>query len=215
MSNPLRVLVSGGLVAVSLCAGCTKDQAVLQTGLPGARARVSLSLVAERGEYLDVVMESAGPRYRFFLPNDAACAALFAGEAAVFYANTGPFGQLSTEATRCDPVGILSLAEWRDRGPRRQTRAVIPRSRAELREVIYADDDLTLVRGRYPLASEIGFMGGGDSIVAIPRVEECRGVPESGQASMEFRPAGRNPYTLINGNMRCPVLGFIQPPANP
>jgi len=212
---PLRLLLGIGLFAWSLGAGCSKDRVVMQTGLPGGRAAVTLSLVAERGDYLDVIMASDGPSYRFFLPNEDACAALFVGEAAVFYANTGPFGQLSTEATRCEPVGILSLAEWRDRGPRRQTTAMIPRSRAELREVIYADDDLTLVRGRYLLAREIGFMGGVDSIVAIPRVEECRGVPESGQASMEFRPAGKNPYTLINGNVRCPVLGFIQPPANP
>jgi len=215
VNRALRAFCGIGLWAASLAAGCASDQVVVQTGLPGARARASLSLLAERGDYLDVVMESGGRRYRFFLPNDAACVALFESEKAISYANAGPFGQLSTDQTRCDPVGILSLAEWRDRGPRRQNAAVIPRSRAELREVVYADEELTLVRGRYLLAREIGFMGGADCIVAIPNVEECRGIPEARQASMEFRPAGRDAYTLINGTARCPVLGFIQPPPNP
>jgi hypothetical protein len=213
--NAWRALFGAGLFATSVVAGCTADRAVMQTGLPGGRARASISLIAERGDHLDVEMESGGVRYRFFLPNDAACEALFVSEAAVFYENTGAFGRLSTDATRCEPVGILSLAEWRNRGPRRQTTEVIPRARAELREVAYIDDDVVLIRGRYLLAREIGFVGGADSIVVIPRVEECEGIPEARQASMEFRPAGRTPYTLINGRMRCPVLGFVQPPPNP
>lgn len=215
MNRALRACCRIALSAASLALGCTRDQLVVQTGLPGGRASAFLSLVAERGDYLDVVMESGGRRYRFFLPNDAACVALFESEKAISYANAGPFGQLSTDQTRCDPVGILSLPEWRDRGPRRPNAAVIPRARADLREVVYADEELTLVRGRYPLTREIGFMGGGDCILAIPNVEECRGVPEARQASMEFRPAGRDAYTLINGTVRCPVLGFIQPPPNP
>jgi len=215
VNRVLRVLCTLGPWVASLAAGCSRDQVVAQSGLPGARAAASLSLVAERGDYLDVVVESGTRRYRFFLPNDGACVALFESEKAVSYANVGSFGQLATDRTTCDPVGILSLAEWRDRGPRRPNAAVIPRSRAELREVVYADEDMTLVRGRYLLAREIGFMGGADCILAIPNVPECRGVPEARQASMEFRPSGPNAYTLINGNARCPVLGFIQPPPNP
>lgn len=215
MNRALRVLCGLGLGVAWLAVGCTRDQVVMQSGLPGGRASASLSLVAERGDYLDVIMASGGRRYRFFLPNDAACVALFESEKAISYANAGSFGQLSTDRTTCDPVGILSLAAWRDRGPRRPNAAVIPRSQAELREVVYADADMTLVRGRYQLAREIGFLGGADCIAAIPDVEECRGVPEAGRATMEFRPAGPDAYILLNGTMRCPVLGFIQPPPNP
>ena len=205
-------LLLAALVAAS-CSTDTTNEIVMQMGLPGGRASASLSLVKERGDYLDIVMESGRRRYRFFLPNEDACRALFVSELAVKYANVGSFGQLQTEDTSCDPVGILSLAEWRNRGPRRQISSVIPRSRAELHEVVYADDDLTLVRGRFLLASEIGFMGGGDSIAVIPQVEECRGLGKT--ASMEFRRAGKQPYTLLNGNQLCPVLGFVQVPPNP
>jgi hypothetical protein len=211
-------LLARGLLAAIIAVGCstdTTDKIVMQTGLPAGRASASLSLEKERGDYLDVVMESGGFRYRFFLPNDEECRSVAFGEQAVTYANVGSFGQLQAGDAACDPIGILSLAAWRDRGPRRRTSAVIPRSRAELRQVVYADEDLTLVRGRFLLAREVGFLGGEDLIAVIPNVEKCRGLAESKQASMEFRQAGKQPYTLVNGKQLCPVIGFVQVPPNP
>jgi hypothetical protein len=208
--------LSGLLLTALLAAGCStevKDEILMQTALPGVPTSASLSLVKERGDYLDVVMESGMRQYRFFLPDEEACRALLVGGQAVTYVNVGPFGQLRTEDAACNPVGILSLTQWRNRRPRREISSMIPRSRAELREVVYADDDLTLVRGRFLLASDIGFVGGQDVIAVIPQVEECQGLGKT--ASMEFRHAGKQPYTLINGRQICPILGFVQVPPNP
>lgn len=208
--------LGGRMLAVAvLVIGCTHEQVVMQTGLPGARAAAELSLVKERGDYLDVRMESGGFSYRFFLPADEACRAMLVDGQAVTYANVGPFGRLQAGDTVCDPVGVLSLAAWRDRGPRRSRSEVIPRSRADLDERIYVDDDLTLVRGRYRLAGLIGFVGGADSIAVIPSVPECRDLAIPGTASMEFRDVGEKPYVLVEGGRLCPVIGFVQPPPNP
>jgi hypothetical protein len=185
---------------------------VVDLGLPLGSAGTQLSLNAERGDYLDVDVKTAGKDYRFFLPDTDSCRMLFKSEAEVRYSNAGAFGQLATSETSCQPNGILSLAAWRDRGPRNPRAEMIPRSRSELREVVYEDEDLTLVRGRFLLAREIGFLGGADSIVVIPKVPECAGLPETREASMEFRVAGKTPYVLINSGKRCPVLGFVQPP---
>jgi len=212
--RPGRFAVGIALAAFA-SVGCSTDQIVMQTGLPGARAGASLELISERGDYLDVMMASGGFRYRFFLPGDDACRSLFAGGQALTYANVGPLGRLQAGETACDPIGILSLREWRNRRPRRRTPSVIPRSPAELREWVYVDEDLSLIRGRFLLASEIGFAGGGDSIAVIPNITECRSLAVPGTVSMEFRQAGKQAYTLINGRQLCPVLGFVKPPPTP
>lgn len=203
------------LALVAGFAGCTSDQIVMRTGLPGASAGATLELLAERGDYLDVVMASGGLRYRFFLPDDESCRALFISEQPVSYANAGPFGRLAAGTAECDPVGILSLVEWRDRGPHHQAAAVIPRDQVLLRERVYDDAQLTLIRGSYSLASLIGIMGVEDLLAVIPNTPECQGLSVPGSASMEFRPAGKRAYTLVNGGALCSVLGFVRPGPTP
>jgi hypothetical protein len=187
----------------------------MRTGLPGAQAAANLGFEAERGEYLDVVVESGGTRYRFFLPNDAACRSLFASERAVTYANTGSFGRLQADETICDPIGVLSLPEWRNRRPHRQSAAVIPRDQAQLRERIYVDEEVALIRGRFRLAVQVGLMGGEDMIAVVPNSAECEGLAIPGIASMEFRPAGARAFSLVNAGQLCPVIGFVLPASAP
>lgn len=196
----------------ALATGCSKDRMVVDSGLPLGSAATRLSLNAERGDWLDVNVRTGGREYRFFLPDDEACRLLFKSEAEVRYENAGSFGRLATSETSCEPSGILSLAAWRDRGPRNPRADMIPRSRSELRELVYDDADMSLVRGRFLLAREIGFVGGADSIVVIPKLPACAGLAEQREASMEFRVAGKTPYVLINGSERCPVLGFVKAP---
>lgn len=187
----------------------------MQTRLPGARATANLGLEAERGGYLDVTMESGGARYRFFLPDDEACRSVLAGDGSVTYANTGIFGRLQADEAICDPVGILSLAEWRDRRPHHRSAAVIPRDQAQLRERVYGDDDVVLVRGRFRLAVQVGLMGGEDMIAVLPKAAECEGLPVPGVASMDFRPAGPQAFSLLNDGQLCPVIGFVLPESSP
>jgi hypothetical protein len=92
---------------------------------------------------------------------------------------------------------------------------VIPRSRAELRERVYVDEEIALVRGRFLLAGKIGFVGGADSIAVISNAPECEDLEVPGTASMEFRHVGKQPYTLVNSGRLCPVIGFVKVPPNP
>jgi hypothetical protein len=187
----------------------------MQTGLPGAHVPASLDLLAERGDWLDVNVDAGGKRYRFLLPDSEDCRAMFTSEQEVRYANSGAFGTLQSGDASCDPVGILSLEAWRDRRPRRITASVIPRDRADLRQRVYVDEEVAFVRGRFRLAGEIGFVGGADCIAVLPNVPECQELAVPGSASMEFRPAGSRPFTLIDHGRLCPVLGFAQPPPGP
>jgi hypothetical protein len=211
----MRRIPIASLLVAAVALGCTTDQLIIRSGLPGASAAATLEFVAERGDMLDVVMRSGGFRYRFLLPDDAACRSLFTNEQAVTYANTGSLGTLQAGEATCDPVGILSLPEWRDRRPRSRNTSVIPRSQAQLRERVYLDEEVAFIRGRFLLASEIGFSGGGDAIAVIPNSPECQGLTVPGVASMEFRPAGKRAYSLINGGQLCPVIGFARPPPTP
>jgi hypothetical protein len=205
-----------GLAAGCLALACTTDEIVVQSGIPGARAAAAVELNAERGDWLDVTSQAGGRETRFFVPNDEACRSLFVGEQAVTYSNSGGrFGGFQAGDQTCEPVGVLSLVQWRDRRPRRQTTSVIPRSRAELRERVYSDEALVLVRGRFPLAAQVDITGTSDLIAVIPYTPECEGLEVPGDSSMEFRPVGRQPFTLVNGRQLCPLLGFVLVPPNP
>jgi hypothetical protein len=210
--NAARNARSIALLASWLALGCTTDEAVVRSGIPGARASAQVRLVAERGSWLDVISQVGRDETRFFVPNDDACRSLFAAEQAVTWSNSGGrFGRLQAGDATCDPVGVLSLVQWRDRRPRPQNASIIPRSRAELRERVYVDEELVAVRGRFPEAAQIGITGSSDLIAVIPNSPECQGLPLPGSLSMEFRSSGQRPFTLINGRQLCPLLGFVLP----
>jgi hypothetical protein len=207
-----RVPIETALLAC-LALACTGDELVVQSGIPGARASSEVRLVAERGELLDVNSETGGRETRFLVPNDDDCRHLFVGEQPVSYSNSGGrFGSFHAGDRSCEPVGVLSLVQWRDRRPRNQNASVIPRARAELRERIYRDDDVELIRGRFPLAAQIGITGAQDLIAVIPVTAECADLPVPGSLSMEFRQVGRQPFTLIHEGRRCTLQGFALAP---
>jgi len=86
----------------------------------------------------------------------------------------------------------------------------VPRAQATFR-TLYEDEDVVLLRGRFPLASRIGWSRGDDSVVVVGNVERCRGPVEKGVASMEYRQAGRNTLTLVGVGGLCRIEGLIQP----
>jgi hypothetical protein len=211
MTSSTALLIALGWLAT----GCTTDDVVVASGLPGARASANLELLAERGDYLDVMAETGRRKTRYFLPDDAACRSLFKSEVPVTFSNDGVFGRFEADGESCAPVGVLSLTELRDRRPRPRNASIIPRARADLRERTYADEQLVLIRGRFTLASQVGITGGGDLIAVLPNSPECQGLSIPSSVSMEFRPAGPQAFTILNGDVRCAVQGFVQPPAGP
>jgi hypothetical protein len=172
---------------------------------------VSVVQVEVVGPYLLVSLHGRRIHLSFFAPATPVCGRVLAPEARLTYTKHGVFGRFSREGEMCDPVGTASLASWRDRQPRARGRPA-PRGTARYK-VIYADEKVVLLRGEFPLANRIGITGGFDLVAMLPNSEDCRAPIERGEASIEFRDTGREPFRLVGRNAHCPVLGFANPVA--
>jgi hypothetical protein len=166
--------------------------------------------VVQRGSYLDVNVTSGGSTQRYFAPDSEPCRSVLRAEAAVDYVALGPLGQFQSGDLECDPVGIGSLAKWRDQRPRPQV-GPLPARQASYK-VDYQDADLAMLRGRFPLLGLIGWPGLGDTLVVLPKTEPCQALLQRGVATIEYRVAGPDPYVLFDGDQRCAIQGLIQPP---
>ncbi|MCG8591504.1 MAG: hypothetical protein MJE66_19590 [Proteobacteria bacterium] len=205
----MKSLLGAGLAGL-LALACTTDEIVRQTAIPGTSSGGRIEFHAVRAQYLDVTVTTGGAAYRFFLPRTEACDAIARSEADdVRYRNLALFGRLEVGDLSCDPVGILSLQAWRDRGPRRARTTAIPRDQATYR-VYYRDADFALARGRFALTGLIGIPGGIDTVAVVPNDEACAGVLEREVASIEFRSAGKLPFVLVGERGLCPIQGFAQ-----
>ncbi len=199
------------VLALISCQGPVGKQ--LAPRLPGARTAVEVTNVTARGAYLDAVLLAETFRLRFFFPANEVCERVLRAEGMAEYSSRGPLGQVHSGELICEPVAIASLPAWRDRRPRRSG-SPVPRATARF-EVIWADEEITLVRGRFPLAGQIGWTGGDDSIAVIPRTEACRDPVARGVASLEFYRRGPKAYELVSNAGRCPVIGFVLPLREP
>jgi hypothetical protein len=181
---------------------------------PVAAAEVAVLDVRVHGPYRRVEVRGRGTRLALLAPEaDANCQALLRPEAKIVYRRHGLFGRFERDGTICDPVGVASLAAWRNRHPRADTRGrPVPRATARFRE-IYRDDQVALARGRFPLAGRVGIPAGFDLVALIPLTEACRAPLARGEASLEFVPAGREAFRLVGDRALCPVLGFAMPVA--
>jgi len=190
--------------------GCAR--AAIETGVPGVPVEARFEVLAERFDYIDANVAVGGQHYRFFFPRSETCRAVLASEEARFRL-AGVLGTAETSADSCPALGILSLQAWRDRAGRaargRTGGSPVPSDRIEYR-VIFSDEDLFLARGRFRLASEIGWTGGVDTIAVFPNDAACQGVRERTRGTMEFRRAGSTPFSVPTGSQRCPLLGFTQ-----
>lgn len=182
-----------------------------QSGLPGTRIPLSVVDVKARHQVLDVLLSGGGLRLHTFLPANERCARIVASEARVDWVAGGAYGSLEREDERCDAVGIGSLSQWRDRRPSGGgAGSPVPRSQATFREV-HRDGDVIFLRGRFPLASRVGWVGLGDTLALVPRTALCESAIEDGVASLEFYPRGQNVLALLANRGRCPIEGLIQP----
>jgi hypothetical protein len=200
----------------SICAACLSGALAVIAGaacntIPGMSTAWTVHSVAERGAYLDATLVRGSDQGRYFLPTNAACRGMLRPEASIEVVSLGPMGQLQSGETVCEPLGIGSLREWRE-SRARPTVGPVPARQATFR-LDYEDAEVAMLRGRFPLVGLIGFPGLGDTLVVIPQSEACRPLRASTTAAIEYRVAGPDPYVLIAGEQRCPVLGLIQPVA--
>ncbi len=208
----MRWLLACGLALVAL-PGCTStSRNVWALGLPGTRTPFVVSTVDRRGDFLDVMLQGGGFDVRSFAPADGDCLQVLEPEARIEWLASGMQGRLERNGRVCDSAGIGSLLQWRNRGPRpRQVRqSVVPRAPAHY-EVVFTDDQVALLRGRFPLAGLLGWAGGDDTIAVIPNSELCAPALERTTSSMQYFPAGRRVLTLVVSNGQCPIEGLIRP----
>jgi hypothetical protein len=217
MKQPHRTSIAlwilGALAGTSALtsAGCSLDTAVARAGLPGTTLAAEISNVKERGSYIDARVVAGGFDFRLFFPADDTCRGVLASSEGRRFTWLGLMGRVTNGDERCNAVGVLSLVAWRDRQPRR-SREPLPRAPVRY-QVVYRDDELVQLHGRFPLASHLGFTGTQRLVAVIPNDKEtCSGFADRGTASMEFRVRGPNVLTLIDGNSLCVVQGMAQPP---
>ena len=177
----------------------------------GAQAtEVRVTSVAPRWSYIDATLGVLPRPVRFFFPDDDACRALLLLETNVRYMSRGPLGVVTNAAgDRCEPVGVASLRVWRDRSSRRRVGTPVPRAQATF-EIVHRDGELVFARGRFPLATLVGWTGADDTIALLPDDPGCRRPIDAGVATMEFRFSGPRPYRLVAGGDSCPIVGFVR-----
>lgn len=213
--RPRRALTAIACLLLALALGCESarnfagDAAYVLN--PFAGTELGVHAVSPLGPYLLVEVSGRREQLRLLLPASPACTAIAQPEARVRYQKHGVFGRLERDDERCDAVGVASLEAWRNRQPRaRSKRQVVPRSTARFTPVAETDQYL-LVRGRFALASRVGIPAGFDLVAILPANPVCRTARDRAQGSLEFRPAGRDPFRIMVGSDPCVVEGFATP----
>lgn len=149
------------------------------------------------------------PSLHLIFPANEVCRALLRVEAAVEYAPSGLMGSVTRGDASCEAIGIASPEKWRDRRPRPQLPIGGDRAQASFR-AIRDTPNFALVRGRFPLASLVGWVGGSDTVALLPKTDACAGVIDAGVATIVYKAAGKYALTL-DGSGPCPIRGFVQP----
>jgi len=159
---------------------------------------------ATRGGYIDASFSTRSGEWRFLFPANAQCKAVVSQEAPVTYVPGGLWGRFhGPEGTVCDPAGVGNL----DRRRRSRVPGEVAPSSAARWEVLHRDDEVFLLRGRFELATRVGFSGTHDLLALVANDDVCRPVAESGNSTLVYRPSGRRAFTLG----RCLVLAFATP----
>jgi hypothetical protein len=192
--------------------GCNPRKTLWEAGLGSFTTDLSVVGAVKRSDWLDVVLEGHGLTLRTFVPADEICSRVLEPGKVVDYIERGIAGRFERDDETCDAVGFGSpLIDRARRGRATSLRTTpIPRAQATFR-IIFEDEEVILARGRFPLASTLGWTGSSDTIAAFPNTDLCRVPLENGVASMEYRAAGRRTLTLVSSNGQCPFQGLIQP----
>ncbi len=212
----MRAIVFVGLLLAGCSSGCDATRRTarsLEQGLnPFASSTISILHLDRHGPYLLVEFRSGSALLTLLAPaGDEACARMLRPEATLVYQKHGNFGRFEDDGEHCDPVGVGSLAAWRDRQPRGPSGgSLIPRSTARFEE-IGRDESVVLVRGRFPLAGRVGVPNGQDVVALLPNEAVCSPAIARGTASLEFFPTGRQALRLVGERGSCPVLALAAP----
>jgi len=165
--------------------------------------------VVERGPYLHARFQLRTGEIDFLFPGTEPCRRILRPGAILGYSKAGTFGRMSLGEDRCDAVGTMSLARWRDRIARRQMASPAPTDTARFREQ-WRDEEYIFVRGRFPLVNLMG-LSSYDILVALPNVPICQRLLQRGEATIQYARAGPKPYRLISSGGQCILAGIAMP----
>lgn len=155
------------------------------------------------------VVISSDPTRSLLFPASETCRRLLQVDSIVQYLPGGLTGSIRRDGHACEAVGIAALREWRDRRPRPARRRMgADRAQATYR-IAFEQENMAIVRGRFPLAGRVGWVGGEDTLALIPRTAGCAGVLERQVSSMEYRDAGPIALLLVS-KLGCPIEGFAR-----
>ncbi len=217
--RPPAALALATALAIAVGAGAQEGRdaglgAQLKRAVPGTKSAATVQTVSERAGYLEgwVVSGEEG-QLRYLFPDTPTCRRLLQPEASLTWADQGTYGELRDAAgDHCDPIGTLTLQEWRR--SRRNARTGIDgpmRPRAQARyQLIHSDEEFAFLRGRFPLTGAVGVVGGYDIVAVVRNAPECENVLGRKTASMEY--LERPPYLVLISNGRCPIRGLAMPP---
>ena len=178
---------------------------------PFSGSDVTVKSVSMVGPYLLVDFSGRMEQLRLLTPASPECSRVLQSEAGLRYQRAGNFGRLERGDEGCDAVGVASLEAWRNRQPRRRANVQgVPRATARF-SLLAETPKYLLVRGRFPLASEIRVPSGADLVAMLPADAACRAAASRGEVTLEFRAAGRDPFRLLVGRETCVIEGFATP----
>ncbi len=208
-SRSLALVAALGLVFTA----CNARTNAWRMGLGTWAADLSVAYVAPRWVFLEATLYGHGLSLTVYTPASEECIHVLEIDQPVDYVERGVGGRFLRDGVQCDTVGIGPPLVQRTRGGRGGSLRTqpIPRERASFR-VVFEDEEVLMLRGRFVLASRIGWRGGHDSVAVVPNEPRCQAAVEGGTASMEFRPAGRNTLSLVARGGGCPIVGLVIPP---
>ncbi|MCH2172223.1 hypothetical protein MK489_15665 [Myxococcota bacterium] len=186
--------------------------------IPGTTPVYDVVSVTPRGPLLEVSLQWTAPQatlssdaiLSLLFPARPPCEHLLTPGTRLEYLPGGQTGSVRSGGESCEAVGIASLGEWRDRRPRPSRGGPLPRAQANFRTVD-SGAGFVIVRGRFPLAARVGWVGGEDTLALITDLPRCGAVVERGVASMEYRPAGKPALSLVDSQGPCSIAGFARP----
>jgi hypothetical protein len=77
---------------------------------------------------------------------------------------------------------------------------------------VYQDEEVAMLRGKFPLAGRLGFFAGNDAIAVVPNDASCaRAIADTG-GTLEYFQAGKHVLTLGSAAGRCDIVGLLRPP---
>jgi hypothetical protein len=203
MSAWLRVAL-----AASLLFACNTERSLYQMGFD---TDLVVTRVEPRGGYLDTTLTGDAGTVRLFAPPTEECRRVLAPETTVEFESVGA-GRASRDGARCDVAGFGPVEELsRRRGdPTSLSTTAIPREQADW-QVVHQDAETIFLRGRFPLASLVGWAGGSDTVAVVSSAPTCREIAARGVGSLEYRPRGADTLALVGSDGLCRIEALIRP----